>query len=62
MPFLYAFEAYAGPMPRFVVPIFFPASSSSLSPSISCTPRAVSHIQIPICTPWTMLSVTSVLL
>ena len=36
MPFLYALEAYAGPMPRFVVPIFLPASSSSLNPSISC--------------------------
>jgi hypothetical protein len=35
-PFLVAFDAYAGPMPRFVVPICFPASSASLSPSISC--------------------------
>ena len=34
-PLRVALEAYAGPMPRFVVPILFPLNSASRKPSIS---------------------------
>ena len=40
MPLRVALLAYAGPMPRLVVPILPPASSASRSPSISWCGRA----------------------
>mmetsp|Transcript_3781 Transcript_3781/g.13442 ORF Transcript_3781/g.13442 Transcript_3781/m.13442 type:complete len:283 (+) Transcript_3781:2685-3533(+) len=35
IPFLVAFDAYAGPIPLFVVPIMFPLNSASRNPSTS---------------------------